>query len=119
MKDSTINRQSKFKRYQLNNSHSLFQGPAGTQIADNPPNLGSYTDCGSGHGGWINGTHPKVLGESSTQKVCWKYYDEICGTEDYGRRHLWKDITIKNCGNFYVYFLTDTSGSFYARYCGQ
>ena len=73
--------------------------------------------CGSQNGGWINGCHPENFGENITHHVCFFYqYGSPCQPD---QGHLREKIIIKNCGDFYSYFLTETSSSWVATYCGM
>ena len=92
-----------------------FSLPAGTMMAKQPP-----TDsCGSGWGGWVYGDHPATNGEIVRRSVCFKGFGKTkCLPGFWTYHYLQENILIKNCGNFFAYFLTDTSGSWHARYCG-
>jgi len=92
-----------------------FSLPAGTMMAKQPP-----TDsCGSGWGGWVYGDHPATNGEIVRRSVCFKGFGKTkCLPGFWTYHYLQENILIKNCGNFFAYFLTDTSGSWLARYCG-
>ena len=83
-----------------------FQEPAGTQMADSV--VPDY-HCGTYASGWLNGTHPAVLGENVIRQVCFSY-DGDC----------WRstDVEIKNCGLYYLYKLKRTPSCSY-KYCGQ
>lgn len=49
--------------------------------------------------------------------MCFFYqYGSLCQPD---QGHLREKIIIKNCGDFYSYFLTETSYSWVARYCGM
>ena len=59
----------------------------------------------------VAGTHPNVIGETINRTVCFNTYCEL---------HL--DVQIRNCGGFYLYFLSDTSllsPSCEFRYCSD
>ena len=91
-----------------------FQEPAGTQMANSVVPKGH---CGTEASGWLNGTHPAVLGENVIRQVCFSY-DGDC----------WRstDVEIKNCGLYYLYKLKATPAgsvsplpSCSLKYCGQ
>ena len=83
-----------------------FEEPAGTQMANS---IVPENHCGTNAAGWLNGTHPAVLGENVIRQVCFSY-DGDC----------WRstDVEIKNCGLYYLYKLKATPGCQY-KYCGQ
>ena len=84
-----------------------FQEPAGTQLADS---IVPTKYCGTHATGWLNGTHPAVLGENVIQQVCFNWAGDSC----------WKntDVEIKNCGGYYLYKLKAAPGCS-LKYCGQ
>ena len=84
-----------------------FQEPAGTQMADSSP----YTfSCGTYAPGWLNGTHPAVVGQNVTQQVCFNGSGNSC--------YYNIDVEIKNCGGYYLYKLKGVPDSS-LKYCGQ
>ena len=92
-----------------------FVPPAGTLMADSPP----IESCGSDYGGWVDGGHPTTVGEVVRRNVCFKGYGETRCLPGYWSYHYQQEtILIKNCGDFFSYYLTDTSVSWYGRYCG-
>merc|ERR1712226_63102 len=44
--------------------------PAGTMIPENPVNV---NQCGTYSPGWLNGTHPKTVGETVKQTICFNF----------------------------------------------
>ena len=90
--------------------------PAGTVI---PENVINVNKCGTYSPGWLNGTHPKNVGEVVNRRVCYNYEGHFEEPVDYKNdpqcyRH--SDIKIKNCGDFYLYELPEPSDC-PLRYC--
>ena len=84
-----------------------FQGAAGDQMPDKcvPMNR-----CGTHAPGWLSGAHPTVAEGVVTRKVCYHWRYNCC---------LWSNnITVRNCGAFFVYKLQKTPQC-YLRYCGN
>ncbi len=66
--------------------------------------------CGTSTPGWLNGSHPEVVGQNVIQQVCFNYWHDTC----------WENtnVEIKNCGGFYIYKLEVVPFCDY-KYCGQ
>ena len=75
-------------------------------MANTCPNF-SLGACATLRQGWLNGTHPKTEDGQVVRKVCFRY--TTCCSQTV-------DITVKNCGSFYVYRLQPPPGCSY-RYC--
>ncbi|XP_068711541.1 uncharacterized protein [Montipora foliosa] len=86
-----------------------FSGEAGTQMADSCRKM---YHCNTDSPGWLNGTHPTVAEGIVQRKVC--FLQHLNGTDCC---YFSKDISVRNCGAFYVYRL-DSLGC-YSRYCGN
>eukprot|EP00112_Aurelia_sp_Birch-Aquarium-sp1_P009532 Seg2086.2 transcript_id=Seg2086.2/GoldUCD/mRNA.D3Y31 product="Pancreatic secretory granule membrane major glycoprotein GP2" protein_id=Seg2086.2/GoldUCD/D3Y31 len=91
-----------------------FSGNAGTQMIDYEPlwQSGVYR-CKALALGWLSGKHPNESEGKVSRTVCFSYNGNKC----------WHPTTIKvkNCGNFYVYWLKGRyrlPESRYMRYCG-
>lgn len=84
-----------------------FQGAAGDRIADK---CVPVDRCGTQSPGWLSGAHPTVAECVVTRKVCYHWSKRCC--------HRSNNITVKNCGSYYVYELYETPGC-YLRYCGN
>ena len=83
-----------------------FQGSAGTRMATS---CTSYKRCGTYYTGWLYGGHPSVADAQVTRTV---YFNTgYC----YGYS---RNIKVRNCGSFYVYYLNGTP-TCNARYCGS
>ena len=83
-----------------------FQEPAGTQLADS---IVPKNHCGTHATGWLNGTHPAVLGENVIRQVCFNW-NKSCDWNT--------NVEIKNCGGYYLYKLKVTP-SCSLKFCGQ
>ena len=82
-----------------------FQGSAGTRMATSCP---SYRRCGTYSTGWLSGGHPSVADGQVTRTV---YFNNgYC----YGYS---TSIKVRNCGSYYVYYLSGTP-TCNLRYCG-
>ena len=86
-----------------------FTGEAGSQMLDYAP--GDYS-CGTHASGWIDG-HPMLTGETSAQTVC---YDWSGDPENCTWSH---EISVTNCGPYYVYDLIPTPWGCSGVYCGM
>ena len=64
--------------------------------------------CASGAGGWQDGKLPNDHGAEEKLKVCFSHHGEKCWKERY--------ITVRNCGTFFLYLLSDVENCYY-RYC--
>eukprot|EP00116_Pleurobrachia_bachei_P004756 sb/3465018/ len=51
--------------------------------------------CYAEYQGWINGTHPEANDGVVKRQVCWKHGSDTCKKTN--------EISIRNCGSFYVY----------------
>jgi hypothetical protein len=74
-------------------------------MPEEPP---PYSSCGTHAAGWVDGTHPDS--GSAVAKVCYHWTPGVCWQSN--------DVTITNCGNYYVYYLTSPPGCSY-KYCGM
>ena len=70
-----------------------FTGCGGTAIPNNPPQ--AY-HCGTNAPGWIRGAHPAVAEGVVKRKLCYRFNDSECHYGSY-------NISIRNCGSFFVY----------------
>ncbi|XP_044172445.1 protein sidekick homolog [Acropora millepora] len=88
-----------------------FSGGAGTQMAEACPKIYS---CSTNSSGWLNGTHPTVAEGIVQRNVCFsqrvsQFFNDCCNHS--------KNISVRNCGAFYVYRLDPPD--YYSRYCGN
>ncbi|XP_015768424.1 PREDICTED: uncharacterized protein LOC107347066 isoform X8 [Acropora digitifera] len=88
-----------------------FSGGAGVQMADTCPRMYS---CSTNSSGWLSGTHPTVAEGIVQRKVCFsqrasQFFNDCC--------YHSKNISVRNCGAFYVYRLDPPD--YYSRYCGN
>ena len=90
-------------------------------MSDTPPSNDTSYPCGGYKGGWVKGTHPTNVGDIVKRNVCFtnKLGSTNCYDNYWTYHYLRNTILIKNCGEYFVYYLTDTSDSDVARYCGQ
>ena len=80
--------------------------PAGTMI---PEEVVSQYRCGSNMVGWMEGVHPKILGENVVKKVCFHWSSKYCQYST--------NIDVTNCGEYYVYKLPNVPQYCNYRYC--
>ena len=64
--------------------------------------------CNTDVPGWLSGDHPTTALGVVNMKVCFHIGEDCCFFEQF--------ISVKNCGNFYVYELVRLNC--YWRYCG-
>lgn len=85
-----------------------FQDDAGLMMTTScPPKDG----CNTAGPGWLNGLYPDVNNGIVTRQVCFSY-SSCC--------HWATKINVRNCGDFFVYFLQSTPYSGDSlRYCGS
>ncbi|XP_055522313.1 pancreatic secretory granule membrane major glycoprotein GP2-like [Leucoraja erinacea] len=79
-----------------------------------PESVVPYYRCSGWSPGWLNGSHPSGDGEV-TRTVCFHPVNRY-GNDDTCLTH--QEIKIKNCGDYFVYFLKPTSGN-YSVYCAD
>ena len=82
-----------------------FQGSAGTRMLTSCP---STYRCGASYPGWLYGGHPSVADGQVTKTV----YFNNGNCYGYSR-----NIKVRNCGSYYVYYLSGTP-TCNLRYCG-
>ena len=71
--------------------------PAGTMIPEKVVPTGM---CGTHAPGWMNGVHPRKLGEEVERQICFNWGGNDCSWS--------KNIKVTNCGDYYVYKLVST-----------
>ena len=84
-----------------------FGGDAGNKIADACVKM---NHCGVMNPGWLNGGHPAVADGTVLRRVCFSTDQSCCQKSIY--------ISVRNCGEFYVYNLTSLP-TCNLRYCGE
>ncbi|CAH3133140.1 unnamed protein product, partial [Porites lobata] len=83
-----------------------FKGSAGTRM---PTSCPPYYRCGTKSTGWLSGGHPTVADGQVSRQACFHWSSNCC---------YWStNIKVRNCGSYYVYYLTGTLACYY-RYCG-
>ena len=88
-----------------------FSAGAGAQMAETCPKMYS---CSTNSSGWLSGTHPTVAEGIVQRKVCFlqrvsQFWNDCC--------YHSKNISVRNCGAFYVYHLDPPD--YYSRYCSN
>ena len=73
-----------------------------------PEEAPPYSSCGTHAAGWLNGAHPDS--GSAVVNVCYHWTPGECWQNN--------DITVTNCGDYYVYLLSSPPGCSY-KYCGE
>ena len=85
-----------------------FDGAAGKRMASSCPPIWK---CGALATGWLSGGHPSVADGQVNRKVCFNWVNSGC--------YQWStNIQVKNCGSYYVYYLSGTPAC-PLRYCGS
>ena len=74
-----------------------FVGAAGTKI---PTTRVPAYRCGKDWSGWLKGAHPTVEDGEVKRKVCFSGRRTGCTDK--------RNILVKNCGSFYIYYLHET-----------
>ena len=90
-------------------SHDWYRmtGASGDQI---PEGCVPINRCGTRAPGWLNDTHPTVKDGLQRAQVCYHWNNDCC---------KWKNnITIRNCGSYFVYQLVKPPDC-RLRYCGN
>ena len=76
-----------------------------------PQTCPSTFHCGTRAPGWLNGTHPTALGETSKETVCFHWDNNCC---------KWQTtVEITNCGGVYVYNLPNIPCDCSLAYCSD
>ena len=83
-----------------------FEGSAGTRM---PTSCPPYYRCGTQATGWLNGGHPTIADGQVSRQACFHWTSSCC--------QFSTNIKVRNCGSYYVYYLTRTTGC-NDRYCG-
>ena len=82
-----------------------FEGLAGTRM---PTSCTPVQRCSTDATGWLKGGHPTVADGQVSRWVCFHYGNACC--------HWKRDIFVRNCGSYYVYYLRGTPRCS-LRYC--
>ena len=84
--------------------------PAGTKIPEQYP--GHYY-CGTSASGYLKGSHSNINpGQSDSRTVC--FDDESSPKCKYSTR-----IRVRNCGQYFLYYLVNTYSNYNIGYCAQ
>ncbi|CAH3133175.1 unnamed protein product [Porites lobata] len=85
-----------------------FEGSAGTRM---PTSCPPTHRCNADATGWMNGAQPSVADGQVSRQVRFHWIDSGCCQ--------WStNIKVRNCGSYYVYYLSGTPGGCHLRYCG-
>ena len=87
---------------------ALLYGPT-SEPSKIPEDIVYGNHCNALAAGWLNGTHPTVIGQTVQREVCFSY-----GPNDI--LFLSTDIYIRNCGEYFLYHLVDVEACS-SRYC--
>ena len=83
-----------------------FEGSAGTRM---PTSCPPKRRCGTQATAWLKGGHPTVADGQVSRQVCFHWDGGCC--------HWSTNINVRNCGSYYVYYLSGTP-TCRLRYCG-
>ena len=84
-----------------------FERSAGTRMPTSCPPINR---CGTSATGWLNGGHPTVAEGQVSRTVCFHWNSRCCNWST--------NIKVRNCGSYYVYYLSGTPVGCSLRYCG-
>jgi hypothetical protein len=90
------------------NSWHRFLGDAGTQMPEWAP---GELQCSTHAPGWLDGAHPRGLGDTAEVRTCWQWAGSDCNWES--------ETTVTNCGPYYVYYLRDLPFACSGVFCGE
>ena len=82
-----------------------FEGSAGTRM---PTSCTPAQRCSADATGWLKGGHPTVADGKVSRRVCFHCFNACC--------HWKREIFVRNCGSYYVYYLRGTPAC-NLRYC--
>ena len=83
--------------------------PAGTKIPNFEPQDIRLNSCGTVYPGYLVGNHSSTPGETIDMKVCFFSSNNNCNWD--------QGIQVKNCGDYYLYYLENTV--YGGRYCAE
>ena len=89
-----------------------FSGSAGSSMRSScVSGYGSTYRCKTHAGGWLNGAHPSAAEGEVSRTVCFAWSSSCC---------YWSQtIKVKNCGSYFIYYLSKPSVGCSLRYCGS
>ena len=88
-----------------------FTGAAGNMMRSScKPGNGKAAICNTSGGGWLNGAHPSIAEGEVSRTVCFDWDSNCCWQS--------QTIRVKNCGLFYLYYLSEPVRC-NMRYCGS
>ena len=83
-----------------------FAGPGGHRMPEKSPGL---SKCGGYVTGWLEGTHPRGVGQTIETRVCFHYDRMDC--------YHSAEAKVTNCGEYFVYYLPNYPKNCPSRYC--
>ena len=66
--------------------------------------------CGTHATGWLNGAQPTVQEGAVDRQICFNWSGNQCNWSEPAK--------VRNCGDFFVYYLKNVSWGCHGRYCG-
>ena len=96
-------------RNEMSPGWKRFSDNIGGRMPESCPD--SVRRCGTLAPGWLNGTHPTVVGQKTAMQVCFYWLQKGCC-------QLQASVEVTNCGLYYVYNLP-TPPSCDLVYCGN
>ena len=70
-----------------------------------------YGRCGTNQTGWFRGRLPRVEDGINPGSVCFNDGNDCCNSR--------LNISVRNCGGFYVYMLPSSTNGCYKACCGD
>ena len=86
----------------------VFAASIGGQMPETCPPIAR---CGTSAPGWLNGSHPTIVGQTSNQTVCFHWRKDCCNWQT--------TVEITHCGRFYVYNLPSEPCGCDLAYCSD
>ena len=93
--------------YSISHGWYRFDGAAGSRMASS---CQPEWRCGTHVAGWLRGGHPSVANGQVNRTVCFHWSGNCCQGST--------NIQVRNCGSYYVYYLSGTP-TCNLRYCGS
>ena len=66
--------------------------------------------CGTHAPGWLNGAEPTVNQGAVDRQICFHWSNNTCNWSEPAK--------VRNCGQFFIYYLKNISWGCNGRYCG-
>jgi hypothetical protein len=84
-----------------------FTGAAGVRMPTTPPPTSA---CGTHATGWLNGAQPTVQEGAVDRQICFHWSGNQCNWSEPAK--------VRNCGDYFVYYLKNVAWGCSGRYCG-